>query len=238
MEMKFTDTFGPPKLLGSPRGCNHATLSADGQVAVVTANPVGKNGPCSMVEIWRHGALQRSWFTGMNYPPVATNADGSLVATGGHQNCQLKLWNTADGTQLTFPDPLANEWSDGMSVAMDEAAKQLVSISSRYVRIWDLTTRTLRHQLPRPGAAATSAAAFTPDGKLLATTGSGHEIWLIDPATGQRLAILDFQKSSQPYSLTFNHDGTKLAANLDIRAVMLWDLTGLQQSLQAYSLSW
>ena len=238
MEMSFNGAFGPQKLMGLARGCNHAALSADGSVAIVTGNLPGMSGACSMIEIWRGREFQRSWFSAMNYPPVASNADGSLVASGGHQKCRLRLWNTADGTPLPLQGPAAAEWEDGMSVAMDHAGTCVASISSRYIRLWELPAGKLRCEIPRPGAAATSAAAFSPDGKLLATTGIGHEIWLINPQDGSRLATLDFQRSTQPYNLCFSHDGTKLAANLNVRAVLIWDLTSLRASLQELGLNW
>ena len=63
---------------------------------------------------------------------------------------------------------------------------------------------------------------FSPDGRRLAVS-SGHDILLVDPATGRPLRTLDGQ-SATVNALAFSPDDAMLASAGDDRRLVLWDL--------------
>ncbi|MBI1914623.1 MAG: sigma-70 family RNA polymerase sigma factor [Planctomycetes bacterium] len=66
------------------------------------------------------------------------------------------------------------------------------------------------------------AIAFSPDGKGIASVGSGGSIVLHDAATGKKLR--SFQGEAQAHSWTFAPDGKTLAAGVGQRLVCVWEV--------------
>ena len=69
------------------------------------------------------------------------------------------------------------------------------------------------------------ALAFSPNGKILASCGEGHEINLWSTETGDKLFTFKGDRSSI-YNLAFSPDGSMLAS-ADYSIIYLWDLTDL-----------
>jgi RNA polymerase sigma factor (sigma-70 family) len=67
------------------------------------------------------------------------------------------------------------------------------------------------------------SVAFSPDGKLLATTGNEELIRLWDALTGKEIATLRGH-TKVANTLAFNPDGNTLASGSDDRTIRLWDL--------------
>src|SRR5262249_12478987 len=65
------------------------------------------------------------------------------------------------------------------------------------------------------------AIAFSPDGKVIASTGRGGRVVLHDAATGKK--IRSFQVEPQAHSLRFAPDGKTLAAVVGHRRVCVWE---------------
>ena len=63
---------------------------------------------------------------------------------------------------------------------------------------------------------------FSPDGRLLATAGSGGTAWLWDPATGEHLRTLT-RHTSWVRGVVFSPDGRLLATASDNGTAQLWD---------------
>jgi len=67
------------------------------------------------------------------------------------------------------------------------------------------------------------AAAVSPDGKILATTGNDETVILWDIATGEQLSVLKGHKSIV-YSVAFSPDGKLLASGSHDRLINIWDV--------------
>ena len=87
------------------------------------------------------------------------------------------------------------------------------------IRLWDLKTAMLRRTRFR-GAAR--ILAFSPDGKLLASTGRATRLWRVQD--GARLRTLETGADTR--AIAFSPDGSLLAtAGFDQR-IRLWDVAG------------
>ncbi len=82
--------------------------------------------------------------------------------------------------------------------------------------------------------ASVVSAAFSPDGRTLATTSDDHTVRLWDMATDQPLATLIGHKASV-VSAAFSPDGRTLATTSDDHTVRLWD-TATGRTLRLWSL--
>jgi len=99
----------------------------------------------------------------------------------------------------------------------------LVAVAREFVRIWNLAGA--REKLILGGhTAAVSCVVFSPDGKLLATSGRDHRIKIWDPITGALLKELtEFRTAVE--GLSFSPDGSILAAgNYDNGTVLFYDV--------------
>src|SRR5262249_41043987 len=82
------------------------------------------------------------------------------------------------------------------------------------------------------------AVTFSPDNKLLATTGYDRLIKLWDVATGHEVWVLK-DHSATVYSLSFSPDSKLLASGAADRAVKVWDLaTGKRLYTLGESTDW
>ncbi|WP_181796738.1 helix-turn-helix domain-containing protein [Streptomyces sp. WELS2] len=99
----------------------------------------------------------------------------------------------------------------------------LTSGDARTVSLWDPARRTLRTVVRRrPVADTVLAAAISPDGRLLATGGTGATVRLWDTATGRCRAVLT-GATDVIVALAFGRDGRTLVSADADGAVRLWD---------------
>jgi WD40 repeat protein len=98
------------------------------------------------------------------------------------------------------------------------------------VRLWDIATGKEVRQLRGPwgGGLAAGRAAFSPDGKFLAVSGSDHAIHLFDVATGKE-HLREGEPLGSVGQVAFSSDG-KLLATSSLEFVRLWDATGKELS--------
>jgi hypothetical protein len=162
--------------------------------------------------------------------PVASLAyrpDGKLLAAGG--NKEVFLIDTTSGDVTAKLSGLAGKVT---ALAFSPNGQHLAAASgapgtSGEVRLYDIPSTGMpdskaKFILPAH-ADLIYDIVFSPDGKLLATTGYDRLIKLWDVASGKEVRVLK-DHSDTVYSLSFSSDGKLLASGAADRAVKIWDV--------------
>jgi WD40 repeat protein/class 3 adenylate cyclase len=176
---------------------------------------------------------------------LAISPDGKQFATGGGDH-QVHIFDIRSRREVGPPMPAAAPVTgvafspDGSTLATGSAAPGFPDHTpvptDQTVQLWDVAThRRLPvslggHTEPVPGA------AFSPDGRLLATAGNDHLVVLHDPTTGATIGA-PLSIDSEPSSAAFSPDSRRLAVGTFGQNTLVFDVhTGLQvASLDAVS---
>ena len=160
---------------------------------------------------------------------LIASADGALVATGS-QDGDVTLWNVA--TREREGPPLRVGHRPGIP-AFSPDSRLLVTPAGGYavttpmdtaesVRVWDVATHE-PVDLPLAGhTAPVNAAAFSPDGHILATGGNDSTVVLHDAATGATLGRL--ATGTYVYRLEFSPDGKRLGVGTQAGDSQIFDV--------------
>src|SRR5262249_38353512 len=90
--------------------------------------------------------------------------------------------------------------------------------------LWNTTEGRQLHDLSQTDRRATSALAFSPDGKMLAAGGDHGSIRLYDTTSGKLQDLLEFGGAVRFIAaLAFSPDGNWLAASADAVTVKTWN---------------
>ena len=171
---------------------------------------------------------------------LVLSPDGKTLATGGQDGAAV-LWDAAAGKELRRFEGEAGVCRDLVFSA--DGKRLAVVVSGRPVHVFDTATGAeVRLTAPAPpeggvapgGVASVEAegAAFSPDGKLLATGGQYGAVRLWDLASGQQVRVLNGH-AGWVMGLTFSPDGRTLAAG-NWRNVRLWEVSHAARSGAAW----
>ena len=201
------------------------SLSADGQL-LASANDD------TTIRLWdvATGALRHT-FAGHTLPisSMCFSAGGRMLASQSWDTT-IRLWDVATGTPLktlgtprrtasTFPYLVYNNSMDfspdGQTLAI---GYQFLSKNQDVIRLWDVTTGTLRHTL-NAHPFGTLSLCFSPDGQTLASGNddsdaperAAHTIQLWDASTGELRKTITGQ-SGPVHSLCWSPDGQTLVS--------------------------
>ena len=163
---------------------------------------------------------------------VAFSADGETLATGSYDHT-VRLWDVASARETAV---LTGHESWILMVAFSPDGDSLVSGSSlnglgdadpteTAIRVWDLRSRRQVDAFGFP-VVWVRKLAFSPDGALIATSGSGDLIALWDVASRRRAGTLAGSDTPM-YTPAFSPDGTILATRSP-GGVTLWDVASWQ----------
>ncbi|HKA69804.1 MAG TPA: BTAD domain-containing putative transcriptional regulator [Actinomycetes bacterium] len=148
---------------------------------------------------------------------VAFSPDGSMLATTGDDGT-LKVWDPATGELLSTVSGGPQATVFGPSFSADGSLVAAAWTDQGTVRVVDLSTGRVVRTLP--DIPDPDQTAFSPNGRLLAVTGSSKVV-VIDLDTGEE--ALDLQESGPAQGVAWSPDGRYIAAaGLDAGG-QVWD---------------
>jgi len=177
------------------------------------------------------GALELGGNTGA-VNAVAFTPDGLLLITGGEDH-MVRIWDTTTGTLQAARDGGVGEINT-LALSRDGRTLAIAGASHR-LTLWKVTEQSTRNSahIEVEFAATVEAhtgpvqtAAFSPDGKTLATGGSDRiiRLWDVsDPTRPTTIALLTGHASAV-LTAAFSPDGRTLATGSDDGDVRLWDV--------------
>src|SRR5262249_15008080 len=172
----------------------------------------------------------RDWIVGLTL-----GYDGKLLVSGDDSG-NVVIWDRGEGKELRRWQ--VKGWVYALALSPDNQQlfvserRPLVFDSGRIdgVKLWDAKSGTMQRDL---GATFKNmylaAAAYSPDGKLLAIgrggecDGNNGKVFLVDPATGQKKSELVPGHLNGLTDLAFHPDGKHLASCGRDTLVRFWD---------------
>jgi WD40 repeat protein len=160
-------------------------------------------------------------------PSLAFSPDGTLVAVGSEtthseliKGGTLQLWQVQTGiVKTTFRSLGPGLMRSLVLSAYSPDGQILATESEAQLMLWRVATGE-QFAVGR-GSQVALSLAFSPDGTVLATGGSGHVITLWDVASGRELASL-MGHSGTVWQVVFSPDGKTLASFGPDKTVRLW----------------
>jgi WD40 repeat protein len=160
---------------------------------------------------------------------AAAAVDMSDVAYNG-----IRIWDLSTGNVLrTVPGVLP------FGYAFSADGNRIADNGYDALRIWNVESGRLELELPwPPDHGGQVRTAWSPDGRILATTLNQYQLGLFDSATGELLARLEDPDPQLIEWLEFSPDGSKLAVACSTHMVQLWDFRAIRAELAARGLDW
>ena len=171
-----------------------------------------------------------AWFRfGPRSAPAAARTTSSA---GGSLSAADAAGGAGGGTAVSAPRTvtapraqLVGHTRDVLAVGYDARGTRLVTAGAdRVIRIWDAATGEPRSTITTPAGSVVTAIAFSPDGKLLATTGDDGSSRLRDPVTGRISRTLRGHPGGAT-AVAFSPDGKLLATAGKDGKAHLWNPT-------------
>ncbi len=176
----------------------------------------------------------KEWVLGLSL-----SADGSVLLSGDDGG-QVVVWDRPAGRELRRWK--VKGWVFGMALSPDA---RLALVAERFplvftptdhhngIKIWDAATGQVRHDLTAQYKMYIGAAAFSPDGKLIAL-GQGNEtangkLFLVEAETGKKLRELSGHTPGGVHDVRFSADGKHLLSCGRDTTVRVWNVADGKQ---------
>jgi WD40 repeat protein len=220
--------FTNEQKLFSGRGWRAFTFSADGE-AFIAANIYSN----AAFVFDRTFTNQLARFGPHPKPDsVAISPDTEWAATGSSSDRQVKVWDAKTGAEV-----LALAVGSAPRATFSPDRKWLATFGDRFelraTGSWKAT------ELPfgeRPSVLG--AAAFSPDGRLLALVRELHRVQLFDLHTLKSLGVLRPPGGGDIEAVEFSPDGTRLVGVGRIARLRIWNLREIRDRLAELDLDW
>jgi WD40 repeat protein len=189
----------------------------------VCFSPDGKTLACAGsrgVALFGTVDFQRGLFVRGNWPyPVAFSPDSRLLAVPDRESRVVQLWDVTTNREVAV---LRNP-GEMPFVSFAADGKRLVSAGPAAVRIWDLAGAAEKQTLSGHSDGV-SGLAFSPNGKLLASTSKDYTVRLWDSGTGEMVRELR-GFDVPPQSVAFDPHGRFLVTTeYKGGGVKVWDV--------------
>ncbi|MCI0536386.1 MAG: serine/threonine-protein kinase [Verrucomicrobiales bacterium] len=220
-----TLAIGPPQLLtNSP--ANWISSTSNGLVAATrfrdTPILFDKGRPLPTLESTTPGTF------------MALSADGRWAAALSYAERGIRIWNL---TTRKLAHTLAGRRPYGYAFRRD--GERFAANDLEALRVWEVESGRLvleaKWPVPNSGQAR---LAWSPDGRVIATTLNQYQIGLFDAVTGELLTRLEDPDPQLIEWLEFNPNGSQLAVACSSHVVQLWDLRRIRAELAARGLDW
>ncbi len=150
---------------------------------------------------------------------MAFSPDNRILATGG-VGCGARLWEAATGRPLTPPLGAGYEVS---AIEFSPDSQFLLACSrDGSVRVWRTARPGGGEPVILPHQTAVETAAFSPNGKWIATLDRVNQVRLWDALTGVPLS--DPWLAMRGYGVDFTPDGRRLVVRSEQPGFDIWDL--------------
>jgi serine/threonine protein kinase/WD40 repeat protein/tetratricopeptide (TPR) repeat protein len=163
---------------------------------------------------------------------IAMSPNGQWVATARIVGKEVKVWDADTGREL-IELPVS-----GATVAFSPDDQWLVTGTADAFRFWKTGFWTPGLVIPRPSHPGPGALKFSPSGRLLAVAKSARLAQLVNPSTGEELALLPAPSELLITGFCFSPDESQLAVSTENQAVQLWDLRAIRRQLAEIGLDW
>jgi len=156
---------------------------------------------------------------------IAFSPDSKTVLTGCADGV-ARIWDAETGKELR---QFVGHTGHFTSTVFSLDGKQILTVATDNARIWDAESGKELHVLEEEGNPASYSAAFSPDGKKVATVGSATigngdnlvRIW--DAETGKVLQRLERAKF-RVWIVSFSPDGKKIITTNEEETLRVWDV--------------
>ena len=168
---------------------------------------------------------------------LAFSPDGDLLASAGADKT-IRLWDVRPGNHAN--SPLIGQAGQLVGLEFAPDGRTLASAGiDQTVRLWDLSTGKQRGSPLTTGTRADRTGpgpkthlldlAFSPDSRILATSGTDRTVRLWDVGTHEQLGATMTGHRGQVRSVAFAPDGRTLASGSTDQTVRVWDALTHQQ---------
>jgi serine/threonine protein kinase/WD40 repeat protein/Tfp pilus assembly protein PilF len=164
---------------------------------------------------------------------IALSPDERWLATGVW-NGPVFVWDTKSPNE-----PVRQLPPSRASVAFSPDGKWLVTGAPDAFRFWYVGSWRAGPVLQREHLTqGLGPLAFSKDGRILAIADSAQSLRLIDPDSAKEIATLSAPDPQVIWDLSFNRDGSLLAAATVNHVIQLWDLREIRRQLATMGLDW
>jgi WD40 repeat protein len=203
-------------------GTSLGSVVGVGFVADGTMLAVAGSGSVALWDIATGDPAGHLYLPGSPLSDVAASADGALVASAQVSFGGATVWDVASGETVASVRGLVTYESQAVALSPDGRLLAVGGFSND-VRIWDVPTETLLHELYVGGAGAFSLE-FTPDGRVLAVSGIEPTASLWDVATGTQIGLELPSGGAGRTALDLSADGKQLLMTSVDGEGAVWDL--------------